>query len=136
MIEYLPVLIMFGFAAFVAGVFMLVSFVLGPKKPSVVSQSTYECGVTPTGDARKPVSVKFYLTAILFIVFDVEIIFLYPWAVNFQKAVREGRGWHQLLVMGIFFFLLVLGLFYEWRKGALEWGGDLRAHERTSVREG
>jgi len=118
---YIPILIMFGIAMAVAGIFLLLSHVLGPKKPTPSKLSVYECGLEPVSDARERFSVKFYLVAILFIIFDIEVVFMYPWAINFKDAIAEGNGLYMLIIMGIFFTVLTIGLLYEWRKGALVW---------------
>jgi NADH-quinone oxidoreductase subunit A len=120
--EYGSILIMFGIAIVFSGLFLLLSYIFGPKNPNKTKLSVYECGVTPTGNARERFSVKFYLIAILFIIFDIEVVFLYPWAVNFKSFLEAGKGLYMIVIMGIFFLMLVLGLFYEWRKGALDWG--------------
>lgn len=121
MLTYLPLLIMFAIALVFAGAFVGLSALLGPKRPTKSKLSVYECGVTPVGNARERFSVKFYLVAILFIIFDVEIVFMYPWAVYYQEAVEQGFGEYFFAVMALFFVILILGLIYEWRKGALDW---------------
>lgn len=112
---------MFGIATLISGLFLLLSYVLGPKRPLKSKLSVYECGLEPVGNARERFSVKFYLVAILFIVFDIEVVFMYPWAINYKESIKDGHAVYMLIVMGIFFVLLTLGLLYEWRKGALEW---------------
>lgn len=119
--SYLPILIMILVAVGFSGGFLALSWFLGPKRPTASKLSVYECGLESVGNARERFSVKFYLVAILFIVFDIEVVFLYPWAVNFKRSVSQGNGIYMLAVMGIFFVLLILGLIYEWRKGALDW---------------
>jgi NADH-quinone oxidoreductase subunit A len=89
---------------------------LGPKKPTAIKADTFECGSVAEGNARQRFAVKFYVVALLFIVFDVEAVFLYPWAVNFQ-----GLGWFGYVEMLIFAVTLVVGLVYVWKKGALNW---------------
>lgn len=121
MLTYLPLLIMFAIALVFAGAFVGLSALLGPKRPTRSKLSVYECGVTPVGNARERFSVKFYLVAILFIIFDVEIVFMYPWAVYYREAVGQGFGEYFFAVMALFFVILILGLIYEWRKGALDW---------------
>lgn len=119
---YLPILVMFIIAAGFAGTFLLLSHLLGPKRPTKSKLSVYECGIDePIGSARERFSVKFYLVAILFIIFDIEIVFMYPWALNYKDAIAQGHGTYMLVVMGIFFTVLTLGLLFEWRKGALNW---------------
>lgn len=124
--EYLPILIMFGIATVFAGGFLLLSYILGPKKPTASKLSVYECGIEPTGTARERFSVKFYLVAILFILFDIEVVFFYPWALNYKEALEAGHGSYFLTVIGTFFTTLTLGLIFAWRKGALDWGTKRR----------
>jgi NADH-quinone oxidoreductase subunit A len=116
LVEYGPVLIMFALAAVVVAVMVGAGRLLGPRNPTAVKLETFECGNVASGSAWGRFSVKFYLTAILFIVFDVEVVFLYPWAVVFRDL-----GWFGFASMAVFLAMLVLGLVYEWRKGALEW---------------
>lgn len=119
--QYVPVLIIFGIAIGMASVIPVLSWLLGPKKPNQSKLSVYECGLSPIGSARERFSVKFYLVAILFIIFDIEIVFMYPWAIYFKEGIKNGQGLYLLIVMGIFFTVLTLGLIFEWRKGALDW---------------
>jgi len=90
--------------------------VLGPKRPSPIKEQPFECGSESTGSARERFAVKFYVVALLFIVFDVEAVFLYPWAVNFKSL-----GWFGYAEMMVFAATLVVGLIYIWKKGALNW---------------
>ena len=92
------------------------SSILGPKRSSKNKNKNFECGVESVGNARMPFSVKYFLVAILFVLFDVEVIFMYPWAVNFREMGFEG-----LIKMGIFMFLLIVGFFYVMKKKGLEW---------------
>ena len=94
----------------------LLGYLFGPKRPDPAKLSAYECGFDAFADARAPFDVRFYLIAILFVIFDLETAFLIPWAVIF----REG-GWFSMAAMGIFLALLTIGFIYEWKKGALEW---------------
>jgi len=114
--EYIPVLAMLVLSALVPGIFLAVSAWFGPRRPSAVKEQPFECGNVSSGPALGRFSVKFYLTAILFIVFDVEVVFLYPWALLFRRL-----GVFGFVEMMIFLFVLTLGLIYVWRKGALEW---------------
>ena len=114
--QYLPVLVTFGLVgALVAGM-VSVGRLLGPRRETPVKGEAFECGNPPTGSAWGRFSVKFYLTAILFIVFDVEVVFLYPWAVLFRRL-----GWFGFGEMVVFIAVLGVALLYVWRKGALEW---------------
>jgi NADH-quinone oxidoreductase subunit A len=118
---WLPILIMIalgaGFAVFNIGFGNLV----GPKRPTPEKLAPYECGMPPVGDARERHPVKFYLVAMIFLLFDIEIAFLYPWAL----AIRELRwvGFFQLIV---FFLILLTGYIYVWRKGVFDWGHETR----------
>jgi NADH-quinone oxidoreductase subunit A len=117
---YIPILMLLGASLLNAVVLVVLSHLVHPPRPTPVKVSPYESGILPLGDTRERFSVKFYLVALLFIVFDVETVFLYPWAVVFRDAL-EAQGVTLLVVMGIFVALLGLGLLYEWRKGGLEW---------------
>ena len=114
--EYIGILVAFVLAAAFAGVNIVLASVLGPKKPSPVKAAPFECGEVPFATAAGRMSVKFYLTAILFILFDVELVFLYPWAVVFRALGRSG-----LVEMVIFLAILMVGFFYAWDNGALDW---------------
>jgi len=116
LMDYLPILILVGLAALFAGGSILLSSLLGPRRPTSEKLSPYECGVELVGSARERFSVKFYLVAMLFIIFDMEIVFLYPWAVVFREFKAFG-----LASMGTFLLILLVGYFYVWKKGGLEW---------------
>jgi NADH-quinone oxidoreductase subunit A len=114
--SYLPLLILLGLSV-VNAVFMVVlSTVVSPTKRTRIKAAPYESGMDPLGDTRARFSVNFYVVAILFIVFDVETVFLLPWAVVMRRVGLAGFG-----VAAIFIFILTVGLIYEWKKGALEW---------------
>jgi NADH-quinone oxidoreductase subunit A len=116
---YIPILVMMVAATVIAGGMVGASFLLGPKKPTRFKQSSYECGMTPVGSARERFPIKFYLIAMLFIIFDIETIFLYPWAVIFTRA---GSGKAFLFgEMAVFVIILFIGYFYILGKGALDW---------------
>jgi NADH-quinone oxidoreductase subunit A len=114
--SYVPVLILLGVSLANAVGMVVASHFLSPLRPTPAKEMPYESGIAPLGTARERFSVKFYLVAILFIVFDLEAVFLIPWAV----AMRD-LGWSGLGAMGIFLFVLTVGLVYEWKKGAMEW---------------
>lgn len=115
-VAYLPILLQFVFVAvFIAGMIALSHWV-GPKRHSKNKDASFECGIKQYGNARIPFSVKYFLVAILFVLFDVEVIFLYPWAVNFREMGVDGF-WK----MGLYMGLLLIGFFYILKKGALEW---------------
>lgn len=115
-LNYIPILMQFILAVgFVVGT-ILVSGKLGPKRSSEIKDKNFECGIESVGNARIPFSVKYFLVAILFVLFDVEVIFLYPWAINFKELGMEG-----MIKMVIFMLLLLVGFFYIIKKKALEW---------------
>ena len=116
MSEYLGIAIAFVLAGALAGAFIGLASVLGPKKPSRVKSEPFECGEVPFALPAGRLSIKFYLTAILFMLFDVELVFLYPWAV-----VYRGLGASGLVEVVVFLGVLMVGFFYAWDNGALEW---------------
>ncbi len=119
---YFPIIVVLVVAALLAGVMLLLSDVLGPRRPSAVKSSPFECGSVPVGTARERFDVKFYVVALLFIVFDIEAIFLYPWAVLLLPSDGyAGLGWPGFVSMGIFVLTLLAGLVYVWKKGVLDW---------------
>jgi NADH-quinone oxidoreductase subunit A len=118
--DYIPILIIFIFAIIFAVVNVFFSKFFGPKNPNPVKLSTYESGVDPVGTARGRFSVKFYMAAMLFILFDIEIVFLYPWAVVF-KTFDPAMIRYAVIEMFVFIAILLVGYFYMLRKGALKW---------------
>src|SRR5919204_6677676 len=118
--RYLPILIHFSLAALLAGVIGFLSWLIGYRRPPRAKLSPYESGMTPVGDARERFSVKFYLVAMLFILFDVEAVFLYPWAVILRDLKMFGF-WEMLVYIAI----VLVGFFYVWKKGVLDWGKTL-----------
>jgi NADH-quinone oxidoreductase subunit A len=116
---WLSILIMIALGAGFAGFSVLLSNVLGPRQPSPEKSAPYECGMPAVGDARERQSVKFYLVAMIFLLFDIEVAFLYPWAM----ALRD-LGWTGFVQVLLFMALLLAGYTYVWRKGALDWGND------------
>jgi NADH-quinone oxidoreductase subunit A len=116
---FLPILIMIGLGVgFAAGNVFLSQFI-GPHKPTPEKMAPYECGMPPVGDARERQSVKFYLVAMIFLLFDIEVAFLYPWAIAFRELGIV--GYWQIVT---FFGLLLTGYVYVWRKGAFDWGRE------------
>jgi NADH-quinone oxidoreductase subunit A len=113
---YFPVLLQVVIAMAVAGGMLGISYLLGKRVRNRIKDMPYESGIVPTGDARHPFSVKFYLVAMLFIVFDIESIFLYPWAVVYRELKIFG-----FVEMLIFIALILCGFFFIWKKGALDW---------------
>jgi NADH-quinone oxidoreductase subunit A len=114
---WLSILIMIGLGAGFALTSIGLSAVLGPRKPTPEKLAPYECGMPPVGDARERQSVKFYLVAMIFLLFDIEVAFVYPWAM----ALRD-LGWPGLVQIVLFMLLLLAGYVYVWRKGAFDWG--------------
>ena len=120
--SYFSIAVVLGLAAVLAVAMLVLAGVLGPRRYSVVKNAPFECGSVPIGNARERFSVKFYVVAILFVVFDIEAIFLYPWAVLLLPSEGyAGLGWPGLVTMGIFVATLLAGLAYVWRKGVLDW---------------
>lgn len=117
--DYVPVLIMLALGAGVGTLIILLSSWLGPKMPNLRKNMPFECGVPPHGDTKHRFSVRFYLVAILFLLFDVEAIFFFPFAVVFRKYLDVNSA--ILLTMGFFVVILLVGYYYVLRKGALEW---------------
>jgi NADH-quinone oxidoreductase subunit A len=116
LLDYLPLAVFIAVASGIALALLVIPFVLAYKRPDSEKLSAYECGFNAFDDARMTFDVRFYLVAILFIIFDLEIAFLFPWAVSLDRI-----GVYGLVAMGIFLAVLVVGFIYEWRKGALEW---------------
>src|SRR5438445_1376920 len=115
--QYLPILIFMGLAGVLGLALFTIGWILGPRRPDAEKLSPYECGFEAFEDSRIKFDVRYYLVAILFIVFDLEIAFLFPWAVALGKLGLFGLG-----AMTLFLGILVVGFIYEWKKGALEWG--------------
>ena len=114
--EYVPVLIFLAVAGGIGLLLLALGYVFAPRRPDAEKVSAYECGFEPFEDTRSRFDVRYYLVAILFIIFDLEIAFLFPWAVSLDSI-----GGFGLLSMGVFLAVLVVGFIYEWKKGALEW---------------
>ncbi len=126
--RYLPLLIQIGIALALAGAIVVLSTLLGKHRYSRAKMSPYECGMTPVGDVRERFSVKFYLVAMLFILFDVEAVFLYPWAVLLKELKMFGF-WEMLVYIGV----VLVGLFYVWKKGVLDWSATERISAGVSA---
>ena len=114
--EYLPIIIFLGLAITLGIVLILAAVVLAVRNPDPEKVSAYECGFNAFDDARMKFDVRFYLVSILFIIFDLEVAFLFPWAISLGEL-----GWFGMWSMMIFLGVLTVGFVYEWRKGALEW---------------
>jgi len=114
--EFAPIGALFALAALVAFIVVVISWIFGPHRPTTRKSAPYESGMKPIGPANRRYPVRFYLVAVIFILFDIEVIFFLPWAVVFR-----GMGLYAFLTMGVFILILTVGLIYEWRVGALEW---------------
>src|SRR5918999_1680228 len=120
---WFSIFLMIALGAGFALIAILLSGLLGPRKPTPEKAAPYECGMPPVGDARERQSVKFYLVAMIFLLFDIEVAFLYPWAM----ALRD-LGWAGFVQVVLFVMLLLSGYVYVWRKGALDWGNEIADH--------
>jgi NADH-quinone oxidoreductase subunit A len=114
--NYGPLLLMFILAAGLSGALLVVSALVGRHKPSREKNQAYECGIAPTGDARAPITVQFYMVALVFILFDIEAIFLYPWALVYGELKVFG-----FVEMLLYIIILLVGYIFLWKKGALDW---------------
>ena len=114
--NYLPIIIFLVLALGLSCAFVVINFILSPKRPDPEKLSAYECGFEPFEDSRMEFDVRFYLVAILFIIFDLEIAYLFPWAVSLSNIGIYGF-WSMMIFLGI----LTIGFIYEWKKGALDW---------------
>lgn len=114
--NYGPLLLMFILAGGLASAILVVSTLIGKHKPSRVKNQAYECGISPTGDARAPITVQFYMVALVFILFDIEAIFLYPWALVYGELKVFG-----FVEMLLYIIILLVGYIFLWKKGALDW---------------
>ena len=117
--SWLSILIMIALGAGFALTSVVLSSLLGPSKPSPEKSAPYECGMPAIGDSRERQSIKFYLVAMIFLLFDIEVAFLYPWAM----ALRQ-LGWNGFVQVVLFMLLMLAGYVYVWRKGALDWGSE------------
>jgi NADH-quinone oxidoreductase subunit A len=120
--RYLPLLIHLILAGLLASALVLLSWIIGYRRPTRAKLSPYECGMTPIGDARERFSVKFYLVAMLFILFDVEAVFLYPWAIILKDLKKMGQASFGIIEMFVYIGIVLVGFWYIWKKGALDWG--------------
>ncbi|MFH0799573.1 MAG: NADH-quinone oxidoreductase subunit A [Pseudomonadota bacterium] len=117
----IALIMLFALAAATGAGIMVISAIIGRRKAPPERALPYECGLDPVGTLRHRLSVKFFLVAVLFLIFDVEVVFFYPWALAFGRAVRSGSGMILMVEMAIFLAVLLLALVYAWGKGALEW---------------
>jgi len=116
LLEYLPILIFIAIAGVISTALVVIPFLIAPSKPDPEKLSAYECGFNAFGDARMKFDVRFYLVSILFIIFDLEVAFLFPWAITLG-ATGVFAFWSMVVFLGV----LTVGFIYEWKKGALEW---------------
>ena len=120
LLQYLPIVILLGIAAALGVGFLIAAWVMAPNRPDPEKISAYECGFNAFDDARMKFDVRFYLVSILFIIFDLEVAFLFPWAVSLAHMPKDAQVfafWSMMCFLGV----LTVGLIYEWKKGALEW---------------
>jgi NADH-quinone oxidoreductase subunit A len=119
LLEYLPILLFIGLAAVMGGALIVLPLLVAPSKPDPEKLSAYECGFPAFGDARMKFDVRFYLVSLLFIIFDLEVAFLFPWAITLTDMGAAGTFafWSMMVFLGV----LTVGFIYEWKKGALEW---------------
>ena len=116
LLQYLPIVLMFFLAVGFIVITMLATHYFGPKRKTIIKLESFECGIESKGNARVPFNIKYFLVAILFVLFDVEVIFMYPWAVNFEYLGMAG-----FIQMVLFITTLLVGFFYILKKGALKW---------------
>src|SRR4029077_16790996 len=131
--SYLPLLIHFILAGALAGALVLLSWLIGYRKPTRAKLSPNECGMTPIGDARERFSVKFYMVAMLFILFDVEAVFLYPWAIILKDLKKMGQVLYGLSEMFVYIGIVLVGYWYIWKKGALDWGLTISSPQAARI---
>jgi len=116
LLDYLPILFFFAIAVIFSCFAITASYLLGQRKRTVLKEATYECGMTTYDSSFRRIPIKYYIIAMLFLIFDIEIVFLYPWAVIFKELKIFG-----LLSMAVFIGILIIAYIYIWKKGALEW---------------
>jgi NADH-quinone oxidoreductase subunit A len=116
LLEYIAIAVMIGVATFIAFAAILLGGLFGPKKKSAAKDMPYESGMTPYGEGTRRMPVRFYLVAVLFILFDIEVVFFLPWAIAFRELRMYG-----LIAMIVFTIPIIIGFIYEWKKGGLEW---------------
>jgi NADH-quinone oxidoreductase subunit A len=118
---YTPLAMLMAIAVGLAAFLLWLSQAAGPKRPNDAKESPYECGVEPVGTARTRFPVRYYLVALVFVVFDLEAVFIYPWAVSYKDMIGAGRGALAFEEMLLFMGILAVGFVYLWRRGALDW---------------
>lgn len=117
----LPVLLVLLVAVLFAALFLGMSYWLGPRRRDALKESPYECGIPARSSVQIRFLVRFFLVALLFLLFDLEAVFLYPWVLTFKEYLANGEGGYAMGIMGFFVLVLAVGLGYEWRKGGMEW---------------
>jgi NADH-quinone oxidoreductase subunit A len=118
---YWPIAILIVFITLVGIIAVGLGYIFGPRRPNTRKNNPYESGMTPIGPGTRRMPVRFYVVAVLFILFDIEVVFLLPWAVIFKEFVKQNMGGFVLLEIFIFLAILLVGYAYAWKKGALEW---------------
>jgi NADH-quinone oxidoreductase subunit A len=121
LIEYLPIAILLVISTGLALLIVALGHLFGPRRPTDRKSMPYESGMKPIGPGTRRMPVRFYLIAVLFIIFDIEVVFIFPWAVILRSFVADGLGFLALAAMGIFILILLVGFVYEWKMGAMEW---------------
>lgn len=119
--EYLPIAILMIIATGLALLIVALGHLFGPRRPSNRKMEPYESGMKPIGPGTRRMPVRFYLVAVLFIIFDIEVVFILPWAVVLNDFIGMNLGFYALIVMAIFILVLLVGFIYEWKMGAMEW---------------
>jgi NADH-quinone oxidoreductase subunit A len=119
--DYLPIVILLALATGLAILIVILGHILGPRRDTKLKLMPYESGMNPIGPAIRRMPVRFYLVAVLFILFDIEVVFFLPWAVAYSNFIKAGRGWFFLLEMFLFIAILLVGYVYAWKKDAFEW---------------
>lgn len=119
--QYVPLALLLGVVVLLAAALVAASMLFGPKRPTAAKVSPYECGVVPVGDARTRFPVRYYLVALVFVVFDLEAVFIYPWAVSLPAMKPAGLTTFWFVEMAVFMGVLLTGLAYLWKRGALDW---------------
>lgn len=119
--QYVPLALLLGVVVVVAAVLVILAITLGPSRPTAAKVSAFECGVIPVGDARTRFPVRYYLVALVFVVFDLEAVFIYPWAVSLPEMRSLGMTTFWFVEMLVFMGVLLVGLVYLWKRGALDW---------------
>ena len=121
LLEYIAIAIFIALTTLVAIIAITLGTIFGPKRPAVKKSMPYESGMNPIGPGTRRIPVRFYLIAVLFILFDIEVVFFIPWALVFNDFVKAGKGLFMLGEMLVFIVILLVGYVYAWKKGALEW---------------